>query len=453
LLESQCASRYLRAVLFLTKSSKFTTPTLYMRIKEEQLASFFSTDFHDRSLELLRAQFSKQNIDFEHVIRRIQEFQIAIPSAALGNGRANNKKSRTGGEPRNLMEKLEDIGLLKQLTCKTDSVSVYIPWDLPEDFKEVKDFAKEVNLEFDTMNSTSSQDKNQKEYVKLGSLGNPNKAIREEAIAHNVDVINIGKKLDSKGLTVWMADGSNFPGQSNFRSTLGWTEESLREIYEFMPPNWDLMLEYKPYEPNCYHTVVPDWGTSSMLAKRLGSRVKVLVDLGYHLPKTNVEQIVATLMYQNLLAGFHFNDSKYGDDDLNPSSTKPYQLFLIFCELIGGAKEGAQPWDTISWMIDASYNTQDPLVDLIQALEAITIAYAKAMLVDRKKLNECQQNGEGSQAQEILQMAYLTDVRPLVCEARVRDGGVAEPLEAYRILMIRNKLVQERGVKSYSSVF
>ncbi len=424
-----------------------------MKITEDQIASFSYTDFHVSSLDLLRERFSKQNIDFEHVIRKIQEFQIAIPSAALGNGRASKKRSRTGGGPRNLNEKLEDIGLLQQLTCKTNSVSVYIPWDLPEDYMEVKDLAKELNLDFDTMNSTSSQDKNQKEYAKLGSLGNPNKTIREEAIAHNEDVINIGEKLGSKGLTVWMADGSNFPGQSNFRSSLNWTEESLREIYEFMPSDWGMMLEYKPYEPNCYHTVVPDWGTSSMLAKRLGSRAKVLVDLGNHLPKTNIEQIVATLMYQNLLAGFHFNDSKYGDDDLNPSSIKPYQLFLIFCELISGDQDEAQAWDNISWMIDASYNTQDPLVDLIQALESIAIAYAKALLVDRKKLHECQQNGEGSQAQEILQMAYLTDVRPLVCEARVMAGGAAEPLEAYRILMIRNKLVHERGRKSYNSIF
>lgn len=424
-----------------------------MRITEDQIASFSSNDFHVRSLDLLRERFSIQNVDFDQIIRKIQEFQIAIPSAALGNGRASNKRSRTGGEPRNLNEKLEDIGLLQQLTCKTNSVSVYIPWDMPEDFQEVKDLANELNLKFDTMNSTSSQDQNQKKYAKLGSLGNPNKAIREEAIAHNMEVITIGKKLGSTGLTVWMADGSNFPGQSKFRSTLGWTEESLREIYEFMPSDWDLLLEYKPYEPNCYHTVVPDWGTSSMLAKRLGSRAKVLVDLGYHLPKTNIEQIVATLIHQNLLAGFHFNDSKYGADDMNPGSIKPYQLFLIFCELISGDQDGAQSWDSISWMIDASYNTQDPLVDLIQALEAITIAYAKALLVDRKKLHECQQNGEGSQAQEILQMAYLTDVRPLVSEARVRSGGAAEPLEAYRILMIRNKLVHERGVRAYNSIY
>ncbi|WP_339878279.1 TIM barrel protein [uncultured Algoriphagus sp.] len=424
-----------------------------MKISPEQLLSFSSTDFHTRSLDLLRERTSQQNIDLEEIIRRIEVFQIAIPSAALGNGKSGNGRSRTGGEPRSLNEKLEDIGLLQQLTRKTNAVSIYIPWDLPEDFKEVRGLADELNLKFDTMNSTRFQDPNQKELAKLGSLGNPDKSIREEAVAHNEEVINIGKKLGSKRLTVWMADGSNFPGQSNFRSTLGWTEESLREIYEFMPSDWELMLEYKPYEPNGYHTVVPDWGTSSLLAKRLGSRAKVLVDLGHHLPKTNIEQIVATLMYQNLLAGFHFNDSKYGDDDMNSGSIKPYQLFLIFCELIGGDQDKAQNWESISWLIDTSYNTQDPLVDLIQALEAITIAYAKALLVDRKQLLACQLNGEFSQAQEILQMAYLTDVRPLVCEARVRVGGAAEPLEAYRMLMIRNKLVQERGARSYHSIF
>ncbi|RAI88424.1 sugar isomerase [Algoriphagus yeomjeoni] len=424
-----------------------------MKITEDQLASFSTNNFHYRSLDLLRVRLSNQRLDFDDIIRKIQGFQIAIPSAALGNGRAGAKMHRTGGEPRNLNEKLEDVGLLQQLTRKTNSISVYIPWDMPEDYMETKELAADLDLVFDSMNSTSSQDENKQKYANLGSLGNPDKAIRQEAIAHNEEVISIGKKLGSKGLTVWMADGSNFPGQSNFRNTLGWTEESLREIYEFMPLDWDLMLEYKPYEPNCYHTVVPDWGTSCMLAKRLGSRAKALVDLGYHLPKTNIEQIVATLMYQNLLGGFHFNDSKYGEDDLNPSSIKPYQLFLIFNELIGGAQDGAQAWESISWMIDASYNTQDPLVDLIQALEAITKAYAKALLVDREKLNECQQNGQSSEAQEILQMAYLTDVRPLVCEARLRSGGVAEPLEAYRTLMIRNKLVQERGAKSYSYLF
>jgi L-rhamnose isomerase/sugar isomerase len=264
-------------------------------------------------------------------------------------------------------------------------------------------------------------------------------------------VIEIGQRLGSKGLTVWLADGSNFPGQAHFRKALQWTTDSLKEIYSGMPSDWKLLLEYKPYEPNFYHTVIPDWGTSALICRQLGDRAKVLVDLGHHLPNTNIEQIVATLMHQNLLAGFHFNDSKYGDDDLSTGSVKPYQLFLIFCELIGGATEGAQAWDSISWMIDASHNTKDPLEDLIQALEAISQAFVKALLVDREKLIQCQIIGDVVGAQEILQEAFLMDVRPLVREARVQCGGEADPLGFYRREKIREKLIAKRGRNSMAS--
>lgn len=422
-----------------------------MRIKQEQLESFSSNEFHERSLGLLGEQLAKKNIDLESVLGKIQKFQIAIPSWALGAGGTRFGKFRMGGEPRNLNEKLEDIALLAQLTQKTDSVSLHIPWDIPNDYAEITELAASLKLSFDAMNSNTFQDYGEAESYKLGSLGNPVKSIRDQAIQHNQEVISIGKKLGSKGLTVWLADGSNFPGQSNFRTSLGWTQDSLQQIYDFMPEDWKLLLEYKPYEPNFYHTIIPDWGTSSMLCKRLGERAKVLVDLGHHLPNTNIEQIVATLMYQDLLAGFHFNDSKYGDDDLTTGSIKPYQLFLIFCELIGGDSDGSQTWQSISWMIDASHNTKDPLVDLIQALEAISIAFAKALLVDRKKLKEYQISGEVSSAQELLQMAYLTDVRPLVAEARVRSGGVYDPMDAFRTLMIRNQLIQERGLTTRAS--
>jgi L-rhamnose isomerase/sugar isomerase len=205
-------------------------------------------------------------------------------------------------------------------------------------------------------------------------------------------------------------------------------------------------LEYKPYEPNFYHTIIPDWGTSSLICRQLGDRAKVLVDLGHHLPNTNIEQIVATLMHQNQLAGFHFNDSKYGDDDLTTGSIKPYQLFLIFCELRGGAEDGAQAWDSISWMIDASHNVKDPLEDLIQALEAISLSYSKALLVDRSKLAQCQLEGDVAGAQEVLQAAFQTDVRALVREARVQSGGEFDPLGYYRVEKIREKLIKERGL-------
>jgi len=285
----------------------------------------------------------------------------------------------------------------------------------------------------------------------MGSLSNADSDIRNQAVEHNLLVIEVGKELGSKGLTVWLADGSNFPGQAHIRKALQWTTESLQEIYASLPADWKLLLEYKPYEPNFYHTVIPDWGTSALICRQLGEQAKVLVDLGHHLPNTNIEQIVATLMHQNMLAGFHFNDSKYGDDDLSTGSIKPYQLFLIFCELTNGAEEKAQAWESISWMIDASHNTKDPLEDLIQALESISQAYAKSLLVDRKKLNQCQLEGDVVGAQEVLQDAFLTDVRSLVREARIQSGGEGDPLDYYRSEKIREKRILQRGKNAQAS--
>lgn len=409
------------------------------------------TDFHQKSLSLLSEQLDSKGFDLKSVISKISEFQIAVPSWALGAGGTRFGRFSIGGEPRNLEEKLEDIGLLAKLTKRTNAVSLHIPWDIPQDVPAIKQKAVELNIGFDAMNSNTFQDYSQPLTYKMGSLSNADSATRTQAVEHNLQVIEIGKSLGSKGLTVWLADGSNFPGQAHFRNALKWTTESLQKIYSGMPEDWKLLLEYKPYEPNFYHTVIPDWGTSALICSHLGDRAKVLVDLGHHLPNTNIEQIVATLMHQNLLAGFHFNDSKYGDDDLSTGSIKPYQLFLIFCELIGGSEEKAQAWESISWMIDASHNTKDPLEDLIQALEAISQAYAKALLVDREKLNQCQLSADVVGAQEVLQDAFLTDVRTLVREARIQSGGEADPLAFYRREKIREKLIAKRGKNAQAS--
>jgi L-rhamnose isomerase/sugar isomerase len=406
---------------------------------------------HQKSLDLLKDQLEEREISISDLISKIAAFQIAVPSWALGAGGTRFGRFSIGGEPRDLEEKLEDIGLLARLTKRTDAVSLHIPWDIPKDVAAVRQQAAELGIGFDAMNSNTFQDYGQPLSYKMGSLSNPNPAIRAQAIAHNQEVIEIGKSLGSKGLTVWLADGSNFPGQANFRNALQWTTDSLKEIYTEMPADWKLLLEYKPYEPNFYHTVIPDWGTSALICRQLGDRAKVLVDLGHHLPNTNIEQIVATLMHQNMLAGFHFNDSKYGDDDLSTGSIKPYQLFLIFCELIAGGEDQVQAWESISWMIDASHNVKDPLEDLIQALEAISISYAKALLVDRSKLAICQLEGDVAGAQEILQAAFQTDVRTLVREARVQSGGEADPLGYYRMEKIREKLIAKRGKNSVAT--
>ena len=257
----------------------------------------------------------------------------------------------------------------------------------------VKQLSQKYNLVFDAVNSNTFQDQADQEHsYKFGSLSHTKHEIREQAIQHNIDVIEYGRKLGSKALTVWLADGSSFPGQQNFSKALERTYQSLDEIYcQKLPDDWNMLIEYKPYEPNFYSMVIPDWGTSFLLANKLGEQAKTLVDLGHHLPNTNIEQIVAVLLMEGKLGGFHFNDSKYGDDDLTTGSIKPYQLFLIFCELVDGTENAEDLRQRIAWMIDASHNVKDPLEDLIQSVEAILQAYAKALLVDREALAEARE--------------------------------------------------------------
>jgi L-rhamnose isomerase / sugar isomerase len=264
-------------------------------------------------------------------------------------------------------------------------------------------------------------------------------------------VIKYGIALGSDTLSVWLSDGSNFPGQYHFVKAFQHTLESLLEIYTHLPEQWKMLVEYKPYEPNFYSTVIQDWGTSFLLCQKLGNKALSLVDLGHHLPNTNIEQIVATLMMGNKLGGFHFNDSKYGDDDLTTGSIKPYQLFLIFNELVDGMLRQQKDNTSLAWMIDASHNVKDPLEDLLQSVEAIKIAYAQALLIDRPMLTKKQEQYDVTYCQEILQHAYRTDVRPLLREARLRSGAAIEPIETFRHLRVRENLVKERGSKTVAT--
>ncbi|MFH6998690.1 TIM barrel protein [Flavobacterium sp. FlaQc-57] len=391
--------------------------------------------------------------DTEAIIKKIIDFQIAIPSWALGTGGTRFGRFAGGGEPRSIEEKIEDVGLLHALNNASGAISLHIPWDIPTDYKAIKMLAAQHNLKFDAMNSNTFQDQaSQAHSYKFGSLQNVNKAVRKQAIAHNIEVIQHGIELGSESLTVWLADGSSFPGQLNFRKAYQNTLESLEEIYDALPSNWKLFLEYKCAEPNFYSTTVADWGQSYSYVKKLGDKAQTLVDLGHHLPNANIEQIVSLLLMENKLGGFHFNDSKYGDDDLTAGALKPYQLFLIFNELVEGMDaRGMNHAKDLGWMIDASHNIKDPLEDLLQSVEAIMIAYAQALLVDRKALEIAQEENDVVKAQEILQNAFRTDVRALVAEARLRSGAALNPVELYRSLAIRKNLIGERGLKTMAT--
>ena len=391
--------------------------------------------------------------DIHTLLDKLVKFQVAIPSWALGSGGTRFGRFTGGGEPASLEEKISDVGLLNTLNRSSGAISLHIPWDIPENPSAIKLLAAENGLVFDAMNSNTFQDQPGQDFsYKFGSLQHVKKAVRKQAIEHNIEVIRYGMELGSTSLTVWLSDGSCFPGQLNFRQAFRNTHESLEEIYRALPEKWKLFLEYKAYEPNFYSTTVADWGQSYLYTSKLGNKAFTLVDLGHHLPNANIEQIVALLLMEGKLGGFHFNDSKYGDDDLTVGSIRPYQLFLIFNELVEGmdARKMSHAQD-LAWMIDASHNVKDPLEDLLQSVEAIMIAYAQALLVDRQKLVNAQAVNDVVSAQEILQDAFRTDTRPLVAEARRMAGGALDPIALYRQLKIREKLTQERGSKTVAT--
>ena len=401
---------------------------------------------HKKNYEFISDQISNA----EEVIKKLIDFQVAIPSWALGTGGTRFGRFPGGGEPRSLEEKIEDIGLLHALNGSSGAISLHIPWDIPEDPDAIKKLAAQHGLRFDAMNSNTFQDQpDQKLSYKFGSMQHVDKAVRKQAVDHNIEVIKYGKELGSKSLTVWLSDGSTFPGQLNFRKAFLNTLESLREVYAALPSDWKIFVEYKAYEPNFYSTTVGDWGQSLLYTSKLGPQAYTLVDLGHHLANANIEQIVALLLMEGKLAGFHFNDSKYGDDDLTVGSIKPYQLFLIFNELVEGMDaRNMNHANDLAWMIDASHNVKDPLEDLLQSVEAIMIAYAQSLILDREKLVEAQNNNDVVNAQEILQKAFRTDVRAIVAEARLRAGGALNPLSVFRNEKVRENLIKERGSKT-----
>jgi L-rhamnose isomerase / sugar isomerase len=417
----------------------------------------YKIDEHNHSLEnehKKEFEFLSQKIpEAEKVVEKLRLFQVAIPSWALGTGGTRFGRFSGGGEPRSLEEKMEDVGLLHQLNRSGGAISLHIPWDIPSNAKAIKALAAQLHLKFDAVNSNTFQDQPGQEHsYKFGSLQHVDKAVRQQAIDHNIEVIKYGKELGSESITVWLADGSCFPGQLNFRKAFNNTLESLKEIYSALPENWKMFVEYKAYEPNFYSMTVGDWGQSLLYVQKLGHKAFTLVDLGHHLPNANIEQIIALLLNEGKLGGFHFNDSKYGDDDLTVGSINPYQLFLIFNELVEGMNaRNMDHANDLAWMIDASHNVKDPLEDLLQSVEAIQIAYAQALLVDTKALKDAQDKNDVAVAQEILQKAYRTDVRPLVAEARLKEKASLQPIQLFRDLKIRERLIKDRGQETVAT--
>ncbi|PZQ50077.1 MAG: L-rhamnose catabolism isomerase [Rhodovulum sulfidophilum] len=380
----------------------------------------------------------RRGIAIGDVARRVAAFAVAVPSWGVGTGGTRFARFPGGGEPRDVFDRLDDCGVIHQLTGATPTVSLHIPWDRAP-ATDLKAKAAEWGLGFDAMNSNTFSDApGQPLSYKFGSLSHTDKAVRDQAVAHNLDCVALGAELGAKALTIWIGDGSNFPGQTHFRRQFERYLASAAEIYAGLPGDWTLFTEHKMYEPAFYSTVVADWGTNLLIAQTLGERAKCLVDLGHHAPNTNIEMIVARLIHAGKLGGFHFNDSKYGDDDLDAGSIDPYRLFLVFHELVDAG--GPTP----AYMIDQSHNVTDPIESLMASATEIQRAYAQALLVDRAALAACQEANDALMASETLKRAFRTDVSPLLAKVRLDKGAAADPVAAFRASGYRARVAAER---------
>ena len=402
----------------------------------------------DEDYDHLGRVLRRRGLDIEDLVRRAQAFQVAVPSWGLGTGGTRFARFPGPGEPRDIFEKLEDCGTVFKLVRSTPAVSLHIPWDKPESPAELRRFAEQRGLHFDAMNSNTFQDQpEQRHSYKFGSLTHPERAVREQAVAHNVECIEIGRTLGSKAHTVWIGDGGNFPGQMDTRRTLDRYLESMRAIYAALPEDWRVFMEHKLYEPAFYSTVINDWGVSYHCARELGPKAFCLVDLGHHAPNVNIEMIVARLIQFGKLAGFHFNDSKYGDDDLDAGSIKPFQLFLIFNELVDAELEGVKGFRP-AYMLDQSHNVTDPAESLMASAVELLRAYVQAHLVDRAALRDAQEKCDALMALGALKQAFTTDVAPILATARARSGGAIDPIGTFRASGYRERKAEERPARA-----
>ena len=392
----------------------------------------------------LGEQLARRDVDIDRVRAQVAAFGVAIPSWGVGTGGTRFARFPGRGEPRHVFDKLQDCAVVQQLARATPSVSLHIPWDRCADYAALRQTAANYGLTFDAMNSNTFSDmKGQDRSYKFGSLTHSDAAVRAQAIDHNLEVIEIGRQLGSKALTVWIGDGANFPGQQHFRRAFDRYLDSTRRIYAALPGDWRMFLEHKLCEPAFYATVIQDWGSSYLAASALGPKAQCLVDLGHHAPNVNIEMIVARLIAAGKLAGFHFNDSKYGDDDLDSGSIAPYRLFLIFNELVAAAHEQVSGFAP-AYMLDQSHNVTDPIESLMTSAGAVQRSYAQALLVDRAALDAAQDANDALAATQLLKHAFETDVTPLLQRVRLDAGGAIDPVGSYRASGYRARVAEER---------
>jgi L-rhamnose isomerase/sugar isomerase len=399
----------------------------------------------------LGAHLSRRGIDIDAILKKASEFAVAVPSWGAGTGGTRFARFPGKAEPRNIFEKLEDCAVINQLVRITGEVSPHFPWDVVDDMGDVKAAADSHGLTFGPVNSNTFQDQlGQFHSYKYGSLSHTDKSTREQAVDHNIKCIEWGKAIGSDVLTVWVGDGSNFAGQSNFTRQFERYLASMEDIYKALPNDWRMFIEHKMFEPSFYSTVIQDWGSNILAAQHLGEKCFSLVDLGHHAPNVNIEMIVARLIQFEKLAGFHFNDSKYGDDDLDSGSLHPFQQFLIFNELIDAEHSGANNFRP-EYMLDQSHNMTDPIESLATSAVAVQRSYVQALLINRTELEGYQNENDAMMASQCLKTAYQTDVTPILTMARFKAGGAIDPVGFYRSLDYRENLEAKRPASANPS--
>ncbi len=398
----------------------------------------------DRDYAVLGEKLARSGIDIDVIKRQVAAFAVSIPSWGVGSGGTRFARFPGPGEPRDVHDKLADCAVIRQLVPCTAGISLHFPWDWVADFAALRDEAAHFGLHFDAVNSNTFQDPpGAVKSYKFGSLTHTDAAVRNAAIEHNLACIEAGKTLGSRALTVWIGDGASFPGQQHFRRSFDRYLESARRIYAGLPADWQMFLEHKLFEPAFYATVIADWGSSLLAAQTLGPKARCLVDLGHHAPTVNIEMIVARLIGCGKLAGFHFNDSKYGDDDLDSGSIQPYRLFLVFNELVDAARDRVDGFAP-AYMLDQSHNVTDPIESLMTSGATVQRTYAQALLVDRVALDGHQEANDALLATQTLKTAFQTDTSPIVARVRQEAGGAIDPLAAYRASGYRRRVADLR---------
>ena len=395
----------------------------------------------------LRDDLQRQGIDVDTLLQAIQAFTVETPSWGYGNSGTRFKVFAWPGAARTLFEKLDDAAMVQRVTGACPGVAIHIPWDQVDDWADAQQYAASLGLRIGAVNPNLFQE----DAYRLGSLCHPNAGVRRQAIEHVLECIQIAQKVHSEVISLWLADGTNYPGQDDVRRRRHRLLDALQEIYAALPPGMRLLIEYKFFEPAFYQTDLPDWGTSLLYCQKLGPQAQVLVDTGHHPQGTNLAQIVAQLLDEGRLGGFHFNDRKYADDDLIVGSLNPFELFTIFHEILSARAEGNTNAAQIAYMIDQSHNIEPKIEAMIQSILNIQLAYAKALLVDRQTLTQAQEAGDVLGAYRVLRDAFETDVRPLLAEARRQQGLDPDPIAAFRQSGYAERVASERAIATVTS--